>query len=151
MTPVWYARCFLLAPLMVSFGMSAAKPLLSIIPSGPLALLGAYFFAGAWLARTPYAVFAVSALAFLWCRNAEAHFRLARMAPFAFLPFFGCYIYLTGALGRTGGSLLADIAGIASWLLITLPFGYVYVGLFFLGARVVFGASRPTNESGNAV
>jgi len=146
MTPVWYARGFLLVPLIVSLGMPAAPLVGAIIPKNAvLVFLVGCFVVGAWMARTPYAIFAVLVLAFLWRRDATAYFRLARIAPLAFLPVFAFYIFISDALGRTG-DLPSDAVGIASLSLITLPFAYAYVGVFFLGARLLFGPSRPVTS-----
>lgn len=138
-TRIGYARVFLFAPLVVGYALPVAAPLLSVVPHWGLALALGYLVVGAWLARIPYILFAVSALVVLWKRDGEVYFRLAPLAPLAFLPFLAIYLYASEILGRTGGSLISDSVALGWWLLIALPFGYVYVGLFFVGARIIFG------------
>jgi hypothetical protein len=146
MTPRTYARTFLLLPMLVGTSMPVSTHLLNGISSAiaealpltvkatliPWWLFLMYLLVGSWLAVLPYGLFAATALAYLWHRDGEVYFRLAKIAPIAFLPFFGIFLYFSQVLGRIDGPVQDDIAGIAFWCLITLPFSYAYVALFHI-------------------
>jgi hypothetical protein len=60
-----------------------------------------------------------------------------------------CYDELRGRLARDCTNRVANSWPL--WSLVTLLFSYAYVGLLFVGARVVLGTSWPANEMGHAV
>jgi len=94
-------------------------------------LLGAILVAG-----IPYATFAVVALVFLWNRPLVEYTRWSVRAPVIFLPLLALFLAWSEFLGR-----VRSLLEFCDMLLVTVPvvliLGYAYVGLFYLGVRVL--------------
>ena len=131
---IWYARVAVFLPLLVP----ACVYLLHVLGLvGPSLVLGV-LVGSILLAGIPYAFFAVIALALLWNRRLVEYTRWSVRAPVIFIPVLVLFLVWSELLGRVRG--LLDFCGL---LLVTVPLvlllGYAYVGLFYVGVRVVSG------------
>ena len=131
---IWYARIVVFLPLLVP----ACVYLLHVLGLvGPSLVLG-ILVGSILLGGIPYALFAVVALAFLWNRRLVEYTRWSVRAPVIFIPVLVLFLVWSELLGRVRG--LLDFCGL---LLVTVPLvlllGYAYVGLFYVGVRVVSG------------
>ena len=131
---IWYARVAVFLPLLVP----ACVYLLHVLGLvGPSLVLG-ILVGSILLAGIPYALFAVVALAFLWNRRLVEYTRWSVRAPVIFIPVLVLFLAWSELLGR-----VRDLLEFCDLLLVTVPLvlllGYSYVGLFYVGVRVVSG------------
>ena len=131
-TVIWYARIAVLLPLLVPACVYLLHVLGFVGPSLMLGgLLGSILVAG-----IPYAAFAVVALVFLWNRPLVEYTRWSVRAPVIFLPLLALFLAWSEFLGR-----VRSLLEFCDMLLVTVPvvliLGYAYVGLFYLGVRVL--------------
>ena len=131
---IWYARVAVFLPLLVP----ACVYLLHVLGLvGPSLVLG-ILVGSILLAGIPYALFAVVALAFLWNRRLVESTRWSVRAPVIFIPVLVLFLAWSELLGR-----VRDLLEFCDLLLVTVPLvlllGYAYVGLFYVGVRVVSG------------
>lgn len=96
-----------------------------------LILMGSVILAG-----LPYALFAIGALLLLRGRDAHAYRRFAVAAPVVFGVVFFLWNIVAAAVEGTPppSESLPSLGGLA---LLVLPLGYLYVGLCFLGYRLL--------------
>jgi hypothetical protein len=127
-----YARTAVFLPLLVP-GLFYLLHLLALADRGFLlgGLVGSIVIGG-----IPYAAVAIIALAYLWNRPLADCMRWALRAPIVFMPVLVAFLVWSQLLGRVQSLLeFGDI------LLITAPavliIGYAYVGLFYVGVRVL--------------
>jgi len=135
-TAIWYARIAIFLPLLVP----ACVYLLHVLGLvGPSLVLGV-LVGSILLAGIPYTVFAFVAVAFLWNRRLIEYTRWSVRAPVIFVPILGLFLVWSQLLGR-----VRSILEFCDMLLVTIPLvlivGYAYVGLFYVGVRVLSGSS----------
>ena len=133
-TAIWYARIAIFLPLLVPACVYLLHVLGLVSPSLMFGgLLGSILVAG-----IPYATFAVVALVFLWNRPLVEYTRWSVRAPVIFIPVLVLFLAWSELLGR-----VRDLLEFCDLLLVTVPLvlllGYAYVGLFYVGVRVVSG------------
>jgi hypothetical protein len=140
-----YYQLSLLLPLVVPavlIGPFIILEELTGLRTGGLSLPGAanvafiILMASFVLAGLPYALFAVCALLLLRGRDALAYRRFAVAAPLVFSVFLSLWYIVGAALAGAPvfGESLQVLGGLAIFV---LPLGYLYVGLCFLGQRIL--------------
>ena len=129
---IWYARIAVSLPLLVP-GCVYLFHLVGLV--GPSFSLGASL-GSILLAGIPYAAFAVVGLVYLWNRPLVEYLRWSVRAPLIFVPILAAFLMWSQLLGRVRSFL-----EFGDMLLVTAPVvllvGYAYVGLFYVGVRVL--------------
>ena len=131
---LWYARVSVVLPLLLG---GIAYVLMTFDVVGPGWVVG-ILFSSIVIAGVPYALFAVVGLGLLWKRPLSDYVWWAVRAPLVFAPFFILWLFVSRALGVVRGPWDFVAAMVWSFCLI-VPIGYVYVGIFLVGLRFVFG------------
>jgi hypothetical protein len=138
-----YAKLAILLPLAAA----AVAWLLAYLGIRVEAGVSAVLIGSLLLGGVPYALCAGVALLYLRDRNAESHWRLAAIAPFAFTLVLALDIAFSESLGRMEGlgDLLAALLLSAAF---AIPVGYTYLALILLLRRWV--VRRPHRDALNA-
>src|SRR5262245_18791500 len=128
----WYARIAVFLPLLVP-GCVCLLHLVGVV--GPSFTLG-ISVGSILLAGIPYAAFAIVGLVYLWDCPLTDYLRWSIRAPLIFPPIFAAFLVWSQFLGR-----VRSLLEIGDMLLITAPIvlvvGYAYVGVFYVGFRVL--------------
>ncbi len=133
MREVYYLRACMALPMVVPV-LAIASVRLGVDSGKLLSILVWSLFVGG----IPYAAFAIVSVIIMWNRPPIAYWRWAMLAPLAFSVIFSVALTLAGVIERGTLPPLDVIFGSGAYYsLVIVPVGYGYVGLTWLGYKLL--------------